>query len=74
MIVVKKMLPRVKLLGASEQYANLIEPITHEQLKPGMVYVKRVDDWWCVFKQTKTGKLRQGGYKHLVDAVSAALM
>ena len=67
------MLPRVNLLGTSERYANIITPITRDQIKPGMVYIQKIDDFWCVFKQTNAGKIRRGGYKTIPDAVFGAL-
>lgn len=73
MRVVEKMLPRVKLLGGSERYANITEPVTVAQIKPGTIYIEQVDEWWCVFKRTREGKLRRGAYKNIPDAVAAAI-
>ena len=73
MRVVKKMLyPRIKILSDFDpKYATIVEPATH--VTPGTIYIDRIDGWWVVFKKTKDGKIRRGGYKALINAVSAAL-
>lgn len=74
MRVVEEMLYRkIKFVGHFEpNYATIIEPAQEPDLPHGCVYIKRVDGWFCVFKKTRDGKIRRGGYKNVIDAVYAA--
>lgn len=67
------MYPPIKFVGRFEPtYANLITQAHETALRPGDVYIKRVDDWLCVFKRTRDGKIRKGQYKSMIDAVAGA--